>query len=282
MKRLVLCCVAIVLALTVNFTAKADDVFEASPIKKQIAAIYSSIDFGKDNQLAFEVFQQAYIGYANLNDEGKLNENKRILTICDMSLSANIKRMWIIDLDARKVLLNTYVAHGQGSGEEFATKFSNKMNSHQTSIGFYVTGSTYNGEHGNSLYLHGMDKGYNHLAYERSIVVHGADYVNPGFICSNDRLGRSWGCPAVSDKLSDKVINYIKDSTCLYVYFPQANYLKSSYWLNKKIGSIPDNMFAISKPGKVKKQKTAEIVYEYGPTTIKIMKAVAIVKLPLM
>jgi hypothetical protein len=148
--------------------------------------------------------------------------------------------MWVIDLAARKVLYNTYVAHGQGTGEDCAMMFSNKMNSHQSSLGFYVTSEVYNGEHGISLRLQGMDEGFNDAAFERDIVVHGAEYVSDKYISENQRLGRSWGCPAVPVKLAEPIINAIKEGTCLFIYYPQAKYLSNSYWLNRKISPIAD------------------------------------------
>lgn len=205
--------------------------------------VYRKIDFAGADSLSYDVFAKAYAGYNNLKAEGKLSADKHILTVCDYSLSSTKNRMWVIDLAANKVLLNTYVAHGQGTGEEFARAFSNNDGSHQSSMGFYVTGDTYNGSHGNSLYLHGMDKGYNDAAYARSIVMHGAAYVSKDFIAGQGRLGRSWGCPAVSAELCDKVIDYTKGGTCLFIYYPEEQYLAESYWLNKK--AMPEEQLPI-------------------------------------
>lgn len=246
---------------------------------KHIEDVYYAICTDGNSMPSFNVFEKAYRGYLNLQAVGKLSQNKQILTICDLSLSANINRMWIIDLSQNKVLLHTLVAHGQGSGEEYAVKFSNKMNSHQTSLGFYVTGDTYTGEHGRSLYLHGMDRGFNNMAYERAIVVHGADYVSKDFICNNERLGRSWGCPAVPAKLSNKVIDHIKDGTCLFIYYPQEKYLKSSVWINKPISTIPVN---IAGKFEIRQKPQRAIVYEYSPKMLAIMKEVSKIKLPLL
>lgn len=199
-----------------------------------VGMVYSKLDFTGMEKLDSNVFAKAYIGYMNLKAENKLNSEKQLLTVCDYSLSSTKNRMWIIDLAENKVLLNTYVAHGQGTGEEFATAFSNKDGSHQSSMGFYVTGETYMGGHGNSLYLHGMDEGYNSAAYNRSIVMHGAAYVSKDFIAGTGRLGRSWGCPAVQSDLCDEIIDYTKGGTCLFIYYPEAKYMADSYWLNKK------------------------------------------------
>lgn len=210
-------------------------------VESYITDVYSQINFGQNEPLDKTVFHNAMIGYLNLRNAGKLNTSKSLLTICDFTKSSNDYRFWIIDLNQKKVLFHTYVAHGQGSGDEFARAFSNRQDSHQSSLGFYVTGDTYDGEHGLSLRLHGMDNGFNSAAYDRGIVVHGADYVNSNFIAGNQRLGRSWGCPAVPAGLSTAIINTIKEGTCLFVYYPQKNYLKSAYWLNRKVDRLPDD-----------------------------------------
>ena len=204
-----------------------------------IQEVYNHIDFGSNKKLSFDAFKSAYTGFINLKEAGKLNNSKSLLSVVDFTLSSCEKRLWIIDLKEYKVVLNDYVAHGQGSGDEFATNFSNNENSHQSSIGFYVTGNTYVGQHGTSLHLNGMDEGYNSAAYQRAVVVHGADYVSPQFISGQKRLGRSWGCPAVSNQIIGKVIDLIKDGTCLFLYYPQKNYLAKGYWINKKISNLP-------------------------------------------
>ncbi|WP_300674907.1 murein L,D-transpeptidase catalytic domain family protein [Soonwooa sp.] len=194
-------------------------------------SIYNSISFEGNDVLNFEVFNKAYLGFQNLKKSGALNEDAKLLSICDFSLSSNKKRLWVIDVESKTVLFNSLVAHGKGTGEEFATNFSNQENSHQSSLGFYVTEATYNGDNGYSLRLIGMDKGYNDAAMKRAIVVHGADYVSDDFIRSEKRLGRSWGCPAVPRALAEPIINSIKDKTCLFIYYPDQNYLSHSEWL---------------------------------------------------
>jgi hypothetical protein len=212
-------------------------------VERYILSLYNHIDFGKYQCLSYDVFDKAYKGYLNLREAGKLNADNEVLSICDFTLSSTQNRLWIIDLRNEKVIFNTYVAHGRGSGEEFADKFSNKFSSHQSSLGFYVTGDTYDGEHGMSLYLNGMDNDFNDAAFGRGIVVHGADYVSEKHIASNNYIGRSWGCPAVPSKLSASIINAIKDGTCLFIYYPEKDYLQASYWLNKHIDHLPeDNM----------------------------------------
>lgn len=220
--------------------------------------IYNRIDFGKEDPLSREIFRKAYTGYLNLKEAGKLDPAHPLLSICDFSLSANTKRLWIIDLDRSRVLFHTLVAHGQGSGEEFAVNFSNRENSHQSSLGFYVTDETYSGDNGYSLKLNGMDYGYNDAAYSRAIVMHGADYVCESFIRDNKRLGRSWGCPAVPAAISKDIINTIKERTCLYIYYPNRTYLAQSVWLNKT-PHIADDELIKSEFQKLNKQSAPAV-----------------------
>ncbi|WP_118976303.1 murein L,D-transpeptidase catalytic domain family protein [Taibaiella koreensis] len=202
-------------------------------VNQKADQVYNQIDFGKNEPLSREVFRKAYTGYLNLKEAGKLDQAHAMLSICDFSLSANVKRLWVIDLERARVMFHTLVAHGQGTGEEFAVNFSNRENSHQSSLGFYVTEETYDGDNGYSLKLNGMDNGYNDAAYSRAIVMHGADYVCESYIRDNKRLGRSWGCPAIPVTQSKAIINTIKEGTCLYIYYPSRAYLAQSVWLNR-------------------------------------------------
>lgn len=204
-------------------------------MEKYIRNVYEDINFDKNNELSYDVFRKGLIGYINLRREGKLSDDKNVFTICDFSIASTQKRMWILDLKQKKVLLNTYVAHGQGTGDNYANKFSNLPESHQSSIGFYITADTYVGKHGNSMRLVGMDEGFNCAALDRAIVVHGAEYVSDDFIRTHNRLGRSWGCPAVSVEVSNAVINYTKGGTAFFIYYPSEKYLTTSYWLNKPV-----------------------------------------------
>ncbi|HMP98429.1 MAG TPA: murein L,D-transpeptidase catalytic domain family protein, partial [Cyclobacteriaceae bacterium] len=154
--------------------------------------------------------------------------NKHILTLIDFELSSTVKRMWIINLEEKRLLMHTLVAHGKNTGEEFANSFSNTPHSNQSSLGFYITGKTYYGKHGLSLRLHGMEQGFNDKAEDRAIVLHGADYVSSDFIKKNGRLGRSQGCPAVPMDSYQTIIQLIADKTCMFIYHPQPNYNKES------------------------------------------------------
>lgn len=202
---------------------------------KEISAsetLYQKISFSGKNKLSFEVFEKALKGFENLKKAGKIEAATKLLTVCDFSLSSNTKRLWIINTENGEILFNSLVAHGKNTGEEFATQFSNTENSLQSSIGFYITDTTYEGENGYSLRLLGMDNGYNDAALKRAVVMHGADYVSEEFAAQHKRIGRSWGCPAVPRALAQSIINTIKGKNVLFIYYPDQKYLNSSKWLN--------------------------------------------------
>lgn len=196
--------------------------------------LYAAIVFENNSILNDQVFYKAFLGFENLKKAGKLNENSYLLTVCDFSLSSNTKRLWVIDVNEKKVVFNSLVAHGKNTGEEFAEKFSNIESSLQSSYGFFVTETTYDGSNGYSLKLEGMDAGYNDKALQRAIVMHGADYVSEDFIKSQKRLGRSWGCPAVPRDLAAPIINSIKGKNVLFIYYPDQEYLNNSKWLQEE------------------------------------------------
>ena len=176
-----------------------------------------------------DALMYAYKGQQNLVKEGKI-DNSNILTVCDFSQPSDSKRLYIIDVRNFKVLLNTYVAHGKNSGEVYAQKFSNRNSSLQSSLGFYVTKGTYFGKHGLSLRLSGQDRGFNDKAESRAIVVHGASYIGDEWL--GGKMGRSFGCPAVPQRYAKKVIDLIKNGTCLFIYHPLKSYLHGSNVLN--------------------------------------------------
>jgi len=182
--------------------------------------------------LSINIFNMAIKGLKKLDNNGKLI-NTSIITIADYSQSSNKKRLYVIDLKNKKLLFNTYVAHGRNTGEEFATSFSNKEGSYKSSLGFYVTEKSITGAHtGFSLLLRGVEKGFNDNALKREIIIHAADYATENFIKKYGRLGRSFGCPALPPELNKAIIETIKGGTCLFIYNPNNNYLCSSSLLN--------------------------------------------------
>lgn len=181
--------------------------------------------------LSFTAFRYAYIGYQTMKKQHRLN-NKELFSIIDFTKDCNSKRFYTIDLEKMKIVYYTYVAHGKKSGERMATSFSDAVESNKSSIGFYITGNTYNGGNGYSLILNGDEKGYNSNLAKRSVVVHAADYANEDYIARNGRMGRSWGCPALPENIYKQVIETIKEKTMIFAYYNDAKYLKTSKYLN--------------------------------------------------
>ncbi len=194
----------------------------AEQFENYIQKVYATANL-QSSGLDYNLFKKAFTGYLNLKSSNLISA-KELLTVVDFNKSSTQKRLWIIDLAAQKLLFNTLVAHGQGSGDDMAQKFSNLANSHQSSLGFYVTSDIYYGKHGRSMKLDGMDKGFNSNAKDRAVVVHGAEYVSESFIQQRGRLGRSHGCPALPVELSDKIIDNIKGQTTLFIAGPNTAY----------------------------------------------------------
>lgn len=178
-----------------------------------------------------EILSLALMGFHKLNAQERLSKDS-ILTIIDYSRSSKEKRLFVIDLKSKQLLFNSIVAHGRNSGEEYAKSFSNRPNSHQSSIGFYITEKPYQGSNGFSLALDGVEHGYNDKAKERAIVIHGADYATEQMIKIKGYLGRSFGCPSLPPGLNKKIIETIKEGNCVFAYYPDQRYLKASKLIN--------------------------------------------------
>lgn len=176
-----------------------------------------------EGKIGEEIFRTAYIGYQ------EIKERKRdILTLIDFTKPSNENRLYVIDMAHRKLLYESVVAHGRGSGELYATSFSNRHNSHQSSLGFYLTAETYQGSNGYSLRLDGLEKGLNDNARSRAIVIHGARYANPTVCTGGNRLGRSFGCPALPESLNKPIIDTIKGGSVLFIYAEDSHYFAQS------------------------------------------------------
>jgi hypothetical protein len=143
-----------------------------------------------------------------------------------------VPRLWIFDLATRSLLLEELVAHGQNSGDNHATRFSNVVGSHQSSLGLFRTQETYFGRHGYSLRMDGLEPGINDRARERAIVIHAADYVDPQWVVRQGRIGRSQGCPAVRPEIAQTVIDSLKDGQFMFSYYPDPAWLADSAYLN--------------------------------------------------
>ncbi len=186
----------------------------AAPFEHYVQSLYETIEL-KKRGLDFDPFRYALIGYFNLQKRGALPKTG-IISIIDFRKPCNDSRFYVIDLSGQKVLYRTLVAHGRHSGDIYARHFSNTPGSLQSSLGFFVTGDTYDGEYGYSLYLYGMDKGFNDKAKARGIVVHGAHYVTRSFVKAYGKIGRTLGCPALPAGPHIHIINAIRGGTCLF------------------------------------------------------------------
>lgn len=197
---------------------------------EDIEYLYDTLHL-KQVGLTKEAFEYAYKGYKKLVDEEVL-PNDSVLSVCDFSQSSKKKRLYVVDLAHKRLLINTYVAHGRRSGNEYAKTFSNQPESFKSSLGFYITRNTYQGANGLSLNIQGLEPGINDKAYERRIVIHSSLYVGKTYLKKNPFSGTSLGCPAVPVNELDQVIQTIKDGSCLFIYHPAKYYLIQSNILN--------------------------------------------------
>lgn len=189
-----------------------------APVHESAAAAASPADdlyasAGLEGVLDREVFDSAY---ARMERSG---EEAGTLAIADMSQPSTEQRLYVIDLERKALVLRTWVAHGVRSGDLTAERFSNRPGSHQTSLGLYRVGKEIRSpQHGAALLLEGLEAGVNDNAMSREVIIHGADYVSARFIAARGRLGRSWGCPAVSREVMGRLIDALEDDGLLFVH----------------------------------------------------------------
>ena len=198
---------------------KVDDTHTLLTPEKPVAAMekaYDSLEL-EDLGLSHQAFDYAINGFQQLEQKGVL-QNDSVLTIVDFDQPSYKKRMYVIDVKNFKVLFNTLVAHGKNTGKEIAQFFSNANQSFKSSLGFYLTDTTYNGGNGYSLKLKGLEANLNGNAMKRAIVIHGASYVSQSFIDAQGYIGRSHGCPAIPTALTRPIIETIKNGSCLFIY----------------------------------------------------------------
>ncbi|ASS39975.1 murein L,D-transpeptidase catalytic domain family protein [Fusobacterium sp. oral taxon 203] len=176
-------------------------------------------DLCLNDKVSFSCFNNAMHGLEKIeNLEIFDNSNDDLLVMVDYTKPSTEERLFIIDLRKKQLLISSLVAHGRGTGDLYATNFSNKNNSYSTSSGFYLTGNIYNGKNGESLELYGLEKGKNDNARKRTIVIHSAYYANKSFAEKYGRLGRSKGCLVLPTDLNTKIINLISGGVVLYVH----------------------------------------------------------------
>ena len=187
-------------------------------------------DFGSIGAVKPAVLDLA-LGAAACAVRSGVVESPATLTVIDYSLPSTAKRMWVYDLNSRTLVFEELVAHGSESGDNFATEFSNAPDSHQTSLGLFVTDEPYVGKNGYSLRMDGLDTGINDRARERAIVIHGAPYVSDEFAKAQGRLGRSWGCPAVRGVIARSLIDRVRGGGLVFAYYPNPQFLAESKYV---------------------------------------------------
>ncbi|WP_167851936.1 murein L,D-transpeptidase catalytic domain family protein [Hymenobacter elongatus] len=197
-------------------------------VRRQVAALHQALG-PEARALRLSVLERACVGYLTLRHAGRIRR-PAVLAVADMDLPSTERRLWVLDLAQGKVLHHSYVAHGRGSGQLLARRFSNRIKSACTALGFYRTADTYDGKHGLSRRLHGLDPGQNSNALDRYVVLHGADYAGQRYLSQHGQLGYSRGCPALPPEQYRAIITAVGAGACLFVSGPGLE----SRWLNGK------------------------------------------------
>lgn len=209
-------CFGIVLALALSHTTLA----LAEPVLDDPEVTSSLMRAAERAGLRLNVLRLALQAHHRVASE--VGVRRSLLTVIDYSLPSRARRLWVLDLAAGKVVANELVAHGRGTGADMARRFSNRAGSLESSLGTFLTGSTYQGRHGLSLRLRGLVRGLNDQAEARGIVIHGAQYVSDSVIPKLGRLGRSEGCPALSPEAAARLIPLVQGGTVVFAYYPSS------------------------------------------------------------
>ena len=218
-----------------------------------VKSVYDSLNI-KD-KIDYSIFQKAYLGYIQIQ-----NKNPGVLIIIDYTKPSNEERFYVLDLNKKKLVYSTRVAHSKNSGLEIPLEFSDDPNSYQSSLGFFVTLGEYNGAYGYSLRLKGLEENINANAEDRAIVIHGGDIVEDEYIKKFGFAGRSLGCPVLPHSLTRPVIDFIKHGRVLFIYGNDEEYINDSVYLSS-LASVfegsPKNIVEIEKPVIVQKTSTS-------------------------
>ena len=228
-----------------------------------VKSVYDSLNI-KD-KIDYSIFQKAYLGYVQIS-----NKNPGVLIIIDYSKPSNEERFYVLDLNKKKLVYSTRVAHSKNSGLEIPLQFSDDPNSYQSSLGFFVTLGEYNGAYGYSLRLKGLEENINANAEDRAIVIHGGDIVEDEYIKKFGFAGRSLGCPVLPHSLTREIIDFIKHGRILFIYGNDEEYVDNSAYLSKLapvfVGS-PKNIVEIEKPVEVQNTSSTATVTTVATTT---------------
>ena len=223
-----------------------------------VKSVYDSLNI--KGKIDYSIFQKAYLGYVQIP-----NKNPGVLVIIDYSKPSNEERFYVLDLNKKKLVYSTRVAHSKNSGLEIPLEFSDDPNSYQSSLGFFLTLGEYNGAYGYSLRLKGLEENINANAESRAIVIHGGDIVNDEYIKKYGFAGRSLGCPVLPAALTKEIVNYIKHGRVLFIYGNDEEYIEESYYLSKLAPVFegkPQNIVEFEKP-----RETTKVVTTTSPTS---------------
>ena len=209
-----------------------------------VKSVYDSLNI--KGKIDYSIFQKAYLGYVQIP-----NKNPGVLVIIDYSKPSNEERFYVLDLNKKKLVYSTRVAHSKNSGLEIPLEFSDDPNSYQSSLGFFLTLGEYNGAYGYSLRLKGLEENINANAESRAIVIHGGNIVDDEYIKKYGFAGRSLGCPVLPAALTKEIVNYIKHGRVLFIYGNDEEYIEESLYLSKLAPVFegkPQNIVEIEKP----------------------------------
>jgi len=218
-----------------------------------VKSVYDSLNI--KGKIDYSIFQKAYLGYVQIP-----NKNPGVLVIIDYTKPSNEERFYVLDLNKKKLVYSTRVAHSKNSGLEIPLEFSDDPNSYQSSLGFFLTLGEYNGAYGYSLRLKGLEENINANAESRAIVIHGGDIVDDEYIKKFGFAGRSLGCPVLPAALTKEIVNYIKHGRVLFIYGNDEEYIEESLYLSKLAPVFegkPQNIVEIEKPRETTKVVTA-------------------------
>ena len=251
--------------MTENITENSQQPIEQK-IVIDIKSVYDSLNI--KNKIDYSIFQKAYLGYVQIS-----HKNPGVLIIIDYTKPSNEERFYVLDLNKKKLVYSTRVAHSKNSGLEIPLEFSDDPNSYQSSLGFFVTLGEYNGAYGYSLRLKGLEENINANAEDRAIVIHGGDIVEDEYIKKFGFAGRSLGCPVLPNSLTREIIDFIKHGRVLFIYGNDEEYIDESTYLSK-LASVfegsPKNIVEIEKLVEVQKTSptTTVVATTTAPTTV--------------
>ena len=254
--------------MTENITENSQQPVEQKPQKiiVDVKSVYDSLNI--KNKIDYSIFQKAYLGYVQIS-----HKNPGVLIIIDYTKPSNEERFYVLDLNKKKLVYSTRVAHSKNSGLEIPLEFSDDPNSYQSSLGFFVTLGEYNGAYGYSLRLKGLEENINANAEDRAIVIHGGDIVEDEYIKKFGFAGRSLGCPVLPNSLTREIIDFIKHGRVLFIYGNDEEYIDESTYLSK-LASVfegsPKNIVEIEKLVEVQKTSptTTVVATTTAPTTV--------------